>query len=230
MIRVKYPAEENTMKRIGILTSGGDAPGLNAVIRAAVKTAIFTYGCEVYGIRDGWDGFLEEDGVVQLTNADVRGILPRGGTILGTANRGNPYARKVIRDGKEVTINVSDEIVKGIKRLELDALLVLGGDGTLRTAHELYLRGAPVIGLPKTIDNDIYGTEATFGFDTAVGIATEAIDRLHTTAEAHHRVMVLEVMGRDVGFIALHSGISGGSDVILIPEIPFKFESHYCRV
>jgi 6-phosphofructokinase 1 len=218
------------MKRIGILTSGGDAPGLNAVIRAAVKTAIFAYGCEVYGIRDGWDGFLEEDEVVQLTNADVRGILPRGGTILGTANRGNPYARKVIRDGKEVTINVSDEIVKGIKRLELDALLVLGGDGTLRTAHELYLRGAPVIGLPKTIDNDIYGTEATFGFDTAVGIATEAIDRLHTTAEAHHRVMVLEVMGRDVGFIALHSGVSGGSDVILIPEIPFKFESVLAKV
>lgn len=218
------------MKRIGILTSGGDAPGLNAVIRAAVKTAIFTYGCEIYGIRDGWDGFLEENGVVRLTNADIRGILPRGGTILGTANRGNPYVRKVIREGKEVTVNVSDEIVNGIKKLELDALLVLGGDGTLRTAHELYLRGAPVIGLPKTIDNDIYGTEATFGFDTAVGVATEAIDRLHSTAEAHHRVMVLEVMGRDVGFIALHSGVAGGADVILIPEIPFKFESVLAKV
>ncbi len=139
----------------------------------------------------------------------VRGILPRGGTILGAANRGNPYARKIIRDGKEIMIDVSDEIIKGIERLEMDALLVLGGDGTLHIAHELFLKGAPIIGVPKTIDNDIGGTERTFGFDTAVNTATEAIDKLHTTAEAHHRVMVLEVMGRDAGFIALHAGICG---------------------
>ena len=218
------------MKRIGILTGGGDAPGLNAVIRAVVKTAIYTYRCEVIGIRNGYDGFLEENGVVPLGIEQVRGLLPRGGTILGAANRGNPYARKVIRDGKEVTIDVSDEIVKGILRLNLDALLVLGGDGTLHIAHELYLKGAPIIGVPKTIDNDIGGTEATFGFDTAVTTATEAIDKLHTTAEAHHRVMVLELMGRNAGFIALRAGISGGADVILIPEIPFRFEAVVAKV
>ncbi len=213
------------MKRIGILTGGGDAPGLNAVIRAVVKTAIHQYSCEVFGVRDGYDGFLAEGGVIPLGMEDVRGILPRGGTILGAASRGNPYARKVIRDGREVTIDVSEEIVKGIKKLELDALIVLGGDGTLRIAHELSLKGVPVIGVPKTIDNDIGGTEVTFGFDTASNIATEAIDRLHTTAESHHRVMVLELMGRDAGFITLQAGVSGGADVILIPEIPFRYES-----
>ena len=218
------------MKRMGILTGGGDAPGLNAVIRAAVKTAIYQYDCEVLGIRDGYDGFIDEQGVVPLKLQDVRGILPRGGTILGAANRGNPYARKVIRNGKEVTIDVSDEIIKGIQRLKLDALLVLGGDGTLHIAHELFQKGAPVIGVPKTIDNDIGGTEVTFGFDTAVNTATEAIDKLHSTAEAHHRVMVLELMGRNAGFIALHAGVSGVADVILIPEIPFRFESIAAKV
>jgi 6-phosphofructokinase 1 len=218
------------MKRIGILTGGGDAPGLNAVIRAAVKTAVNVYGCEVFGIRNGYDGFLDKDGVVPLDLQAVRGILPRGGTILGSANRGNPYARKVMRDGKEITIDVSDEIVKGIKKLKLDALLVLGGDGTLHIAHELYQKGVPVIGVPKTIDNDIGGTEVTFGFDTALNTATEAIDRLHTTAESHHRAMVVELMGRDAGFIALHAGIAGGADVILIPEIPFKFEAVVAKV
>ena len=218
------------MKRIGILTGGGDAPGLNAVIRAAVKTAINVYDCDVYGIRNGYDGFLEEDGITPLGMEEVRGILPRGGTILGAANRGNPYARKVIRDGQEVTIDVSDEIVKGIQNLKLDALLVLGGDGTLRIAHELSQKGVPVIGVPKTIDNDIGGTEITFGFDTALNIATEALDRLHTTAESHHRAMVLELMGRDAGFIALQAGISGGADVILIPEIPFQFESVLAKI
>jgi phosphofructokinase-like protein len=218
------------IKRIGILTGGGDAPGLNAVIRAAVKTAINEYGCEVFGIRDGYDGFLEPDGVLPLGMAEVRGILPRGGTILGSANRGNPYARKVIRNGVEITIDVSDEIVKAIEKQKLDALLVLGGDGTLRIAHELAAKGVPVIGVPKTIDNDIGGTEFTFGFDTALNIATEALDRLHTTAESHHRVMVVELMGRDAGFIALHAGVSGGADVILIPEIPFKFEHVLAKV
>ena len=218
------------IKRIDVLTGGGDAPGLNAVIRAVVKTAIFQYGCDVFGIRDGYDGFLEQAGVIPLGINDVRGILPRGGTILGAANRGNPYARKVIRDGKEVTIDVSEEIVKGIRKLSLDALIVIGGDGTLRIAHELYLKGMPIIGVPKTIDNDIGGTEITFGFDTALNIATEAIDRLHTTAESHHRVMVVELMGRDAGFITLQAGVSGGADVILIPEIPFKFEAVLAKV
>jgi 6-phosphofructokinase 1 len=213
------------MKRIGILTGGGDAPGLNAVIRAAAKTAIYEFGCEVVGIRNGYNGFIDEGGIVPLGIESVRGLLPRGGTILGAANRGNPFARIVVQDGKEVMVDITDAIIEGIKRQNLDALLVLGGDGTMHSAHELYLRGAPVIGVPKTIDNDIGGTERTFGFDTAVTTATEAIDKLHTTAEAHHRVMVLEVMGRHAGFIALHSGISGGSDVILIPEIPFKYGS-----
>jgi 6-phosphofructokinase 1 len=218
------------MKRIGVLTGGGDAPGLNAVIRAVVKTANLQYACEVLGIRDGYDGFLNEGGIIPLGVNEVRGILPRGGTILGAANRGNPYARKVIRDGQEVTIDVSHEIVNGIHNLGLDALIVIGGDGTLRIAHELYQKGLPIIGVPKTIDNDIGGTEVTFGFDTALNIATEAIDRLHTTAESHHRVMVLELMGRDAGFITLQAGVSGGADVILIPEIPFKFESVLAKV
>ena len=218
------------MKRIGILTGGGDAPGLNAVIRAAVKTAVYEYGCEVLGIRNGYDGFVDEDGILPLGIDDVRGILPRGGTILGAANRGNPYARKVIRDGKEVILDVSDEIIRGIERLKMDALLVLGGDGTLHIAHELWQKGAPVIGVPKTIDNDIGGTEVTFGFDTAVNTATDAIDKLHSTAEAHHRVMVLELMGRNAGFITLHAGIAGGTDVILIPEIAFRFEAVAAKV
>jgi len=218
------------MKKIGILTGGGDAPGLNAVIRAAVKTAINVYQCEALGVKNGYDGFLEEDGIIPLGLNEVRGILPRGGTILGTANRGNPYARKVIRDGKEVVVDVSDEIVKGIEKMQMDALLVLGGDGTLRIAHELAQKGVRAIGVPKTIDDDIGGTEVTFGFDTALNIATEALDRLHTTAESHHRVMVLELMGRDAGFITLQAGISGGADVILIPEIPFKFENIIAKI
>jgi ATP-dependent phosphofructokinase / diphosphate-dependent phosphofructokinase len=213
------------MKRIAVLTGGGDAPGLNAVIRAVTKTAINDYGCEVLGILDGYDGFIAPNGVLPLDLASVRGILPRGGTILGTANRGNPFARKVVRDGKEVVIDVSDEVVKAIQDLHLDAVIVIGGDGTLHVAMELCEKGVPIIGVPKTIDNDVGGTEVTFGFDTALSIATEALDRLHTTAESHHRVMVLELMGRDAGFIALHSGVAGGADVILIPEIPFKYDA-----
>jgi 6-phosphofructokinase 1 len=213
------------MKRIAVLTGGGDAPGLNAVIRAVVKTAINVYSCEVLGIRDGYDGFISPDGVQPLDLGAVRGILPRGGTILGTANRGNPFARKVVKAGREVVVDVSGEIITAIKKLKLDALIVIGGDGTLHSAMEMGAKGVPVIGVPKTIDNDIGGTEVTFGFDTALTIATEALDRLHTTAEAHHRAMVLELMGRDAGFIALHSGVSGGADVILIPEIPFDFNA-----
>lgn len=212
------------MKKIGVLTGGGDAPGLNAVIRAVVKTAHNDYGCEVLGIRNGYDGFLDPSGLFPLGQDEVRGILPRGGTILGTANRGNPFARKVIRNGVEMVDDISGEIVAAIHNLGLDALIVIGGDGTLHISQELYLKGVPVIGVPKTIDNDISGTEVTFGFDTALNTATEAIDKLHTTAESHHRVMVLELMGRDAGFIALHAGVAGGADVILIPEIPFRYQ------
>ena len=212
------------MKRIAILTGGGDAPGLNAVIRSVVKTATNVFNCEVLGVRDGFDGFLGDYGVFPLDQSAVRGILPRGGTILGSANRGNPFARKVIRLGREVNEDVSQKIKDNIKALNLDALIVVGGDGTLRIASELFPIGVPVIGVPKTIDNDIGGTEFTFGFDTALNIASEALDRLHTTAEAHHRVMVLELMGRDAGFITLHAGIASGADVILIPEIPFTME------
>ncbi len=213
------------MKRIAVLTGGGDAPGLNAVIRAVVKTAINDYGCEVLGVQDGYDGFIAPGGVFPLDLAAVRGILPRGGTILGTANRGNPFARKVMQDGKEIIIDVSDKVVAAIKALNLDAVIVIGGDGTLHVSMELCDKGVPVIGVPKTIDNDVGGTEVTFGFDTALTIATEALDRLHTTAESHHRVMVLELMGRDAGFIALHAGVAGGADIILIPEIPFRYDA-----
>ena len=214
--------------RIGLLTGGGDAPGLNAVIRAVVKTALNVYGAQVIGIYDGFDGLYETGRTIELTRADVRGILPRGGTILGTANRGNPFARRVVRDGEEVVVDVSDEVLEKIEALQLDALIVVGGDGTLRISYELFQKGCPVIGVPKTIDNDIGGTDVTFGFDTAVSTATDAIDKLHTTAESHHRVMVLELMGRDAGFISLHAGIAGGADVILIPEIPFNFKQ-ICR-
>ncbi|MBT7070249.1 MAG: ATP-dependent 6-phosphofructokinase [Anaerolineae bacterium] len=213
------------MKKLGVLTGGGDAPGLNAVIRAVVKTAIRSYDCEVIGFRDGFDGFLNPNGGIPLGREEVRGILPRGGTILGTANRGNPFAREVMRDGKIVVEDISDEVVAAIEKQKLDGLIVIGGDGTLHIGKELFKKGVPVIGVPKTIDNDVGGTEVTFGFDTALETATEAIDKLHTTAESHHRVMVLELMGRDAGFIALHAGVAGGADVILIPEIPFSYES-----
>lgn len=213
------------MKKIAVLTGGGDAPGLNAVIRAVVKTAQNEYHASVLGVRDGFDGFIEKDGVFPLSQKDVRGILPRGGTILGTANRGNPFARKVYRDGKEVIEDVSQKIVESIHALELDALIVVGGDGTLHISQELFEKGVPVVGVPKTIDNDIGGTECTFGFDTAINTAMDALDKLHTTAESHHRVMLLELMGRDAGFITLHAGMAGGADVILIPEVPFSFES-----
>jgi len=212
------------MKRIGILTGGGDAPGLNAVIRAVVKSADQHGGYEVFGFKDGFEGCLDPEGVVELSLDAVHGILPRGGTILGAANRGNPFARKVVRDGREVMEDVSDEVINRIQQLELESLIVVGGDGTLHISLELFRKGVPIIGIPKTIDNDIEGTDVTFGFDTAVNTATEALDRLHTTAEAHHRVIVLELMGRDAGFIALQAGVAGGADVILIPEIPFEFK------
>jgi phosphofructokinase-like protein len=213
------------MKRLGILTGGGDAPGLNAVIRAAVKTAELEFGIDMMGIENGYDGLVLPGAARPLPSEAVRGLHARGGTILGTANRGNPFARRVVRDGQEVIEDISHEVVTGFERLGLDGLIVVGGDGTLRIATELRQKfDLPIVGVPKTIDNDLDGTDVTFGFDTALGIATEAFDRLHTTAESHHRVMVLELMGRDAGFIALQAGIAGDADAILIPEIPFDIE------
>jgi len=214
------------MKRLAVLTGGGDAPGLNAVIRAVVKTAENEFNCEVLGVRNGFDGFVQEGGIFPLNSTLVRGILPRGGTILGAANRGNPFALKIKNpDGSVSYEDTSEKVLERIHSLGLDALVVVGGDGTLHIANELHQIGVPVVGVPKTIDNDVGGTDFSFGFDTAVATATEAIDKLHTTAESHHRVMVLELMGRDAGFITLFAGIAGGADVILIPEIPFQYAS-----
>jgi len=216
------------MRHIGILTGGGDAPGLNAVIRAAVKTAINEYGWELYGVQNGLDGLFQPGGIISLTLEAVRGILPVGGTILGATNKGNPFKRKVIKDGEEVIEDITDEFIERIKLIGLEALIMIGGDGTLGLGRELWHRGVHVVGVPKTIDNDVSGTDVTFGFDTALNTATEAFDRLHSTAASHHRVMILELMGKDAGFIALHAGVAGGADVILIPEIPFHFEA-VCR-
>lgn len=210
-------------KQIGIVTGGGDAPGLNAVIRAAVRTAIREFGIKCVGIEDSFEGLIGDLQIMKLTTKSVGGLLPRGGTILGTRNSGN-FCKFV--DGKMV---FPDEIIRtaieNLNKLEIEALIVIGGDGTLSIAQEFHKRGFPIIGVPKTIDNDLAATELTFGFMTAIDIATEALDRLHTTAASHDRVMILEVMGRNTGWIALHSGLAGSADVILIPEIPFSYES-----
>lgn len=211
------------MKTIGIVTGGGDAPGLNAVIRAAVKTAVGEFGLRVVGIEDSFEGLLGETRVRELKASDVRGLLPRGGTILGTRNRGSFVVRQ--QDGSCLMPDeVYREAIDNLGRLGIDALVAVGGEGTLAIAFEFHRRGFPVAAVPKTIDNDLAATELTFGFMTALDIATEALDRLHSTAESHDRIMVLEVMGRHAGWIALHSGVSGGADVILIPEIPFSME------
>jgi 6-phosphofructokinase 1 len=212
----------NSIKRIAVLTGGGDAPGLNGVIRAIVKTAISRYQLEVYGYLDGFYGLITNK-YIKLDKSNVSGILHRGGTILGTSNRDNPFRFPVKKNGETVYCDVSDDAIKNLKDLNIDVLVVIGGDGSLNIAHELNQKGIKVIGVPKTIDNDLSATDVTFGFDTAVTTATEALDKLHTTAESHHRVMVLEVMGRYGGWIALHSGLAGGADVILIPEIPFDY-------
>jgi 6-phosphofructokinase 1 len=207
--------------KIAISTGGGDAPGLNAVIRAAVLSAV-NRGWEVLGIKRGFAGLLGEDDVIPLTKDSVRGIAHLGGTILRTTNRGNPfhYPRKQA-DGTIVEEDRSDELIANARELGIDAVITIGGDGSLAIGKRLCDKGMKVVGVPKTIDNDVSGTITTFGFDTAVNTALEAIDRLHTTAESHDRVIVLEVMGRDSGFIALHSGLAGSADVILIPEIPY---------
>ncbi len=210
-------------KQIGILTGGGDAPGLNAVIRAVVRTAVVEYGMKCIGIEDSFEGILGETHTIKLTPKTVSGILPRGGTILGTRNRGS-FVKMV--DGKPVFPEMPiGEALANLDILGIEALIVLGGEGTLAIAEQFHKRGFPIIGVPKTIDNDLAATELTFGFMTAIDIATEALDRLHTTAASHDRVMILEVMGRNTGWIALHCGLAGSADVILIPEIPFSFES-----
>jgi ATP-dependent phosphofructokinase / diphosphate-dependent phosphofructokinase len=209
------------LKRLGVLTGGGDAPGLNAVIRAVVKSAS-NCRIEVVGLEDSFDGLIEPGRSRILAPRDVTGILRLGGTILGTTNRGNPFAYPVnTSDGVH---DYSDRVVHMFHKMGLDGLIVIGGDGTLAIAHRFCGRGIPIVGVPKTIDNDIWGTANCFGFDTAVDFATEAIDRLHTTAEAHHRVMVVEVMGRHAGWIALYAGVAGGADAVLIPEIPFDIQ------
>lgn len=210
-------------KRVGILTGGGDAPGLNAVIRASVKSAL-KLGWQVTGIRQGFAGLLKPGLTQNLGSEDVMNILHLGGTILGTSNRDNPFAYPVKEKNRWAVKDYSGEVLRNFRALRLDALIAIGGDGTMAIAFELFKRGLPVVGVPKTIDNDVVGTVITFGFDTAVSTATEAIDRLHSTAQSHRRVMVVEVMGRNSGWIALHSGISGGADAILIPEIPFKLD------
>lgn len=213
------------IKRLGILTGGGDCPGLNAVIRAVAKTAFHRYGIEVVGIMDGFGGLIENRSFL-LEDNHVSGILHRGGTILGTTNRDNPFRYPIDeKDGQTVWGDVSDRAINNLEEMGVDVLIVVGGDGSLHIAHELYKKGVKAVGIPKTIDNDLSATDVTFGFDTALNTATDAIDKLHTTAESHHRVMILEVMGRNAGWIALHSGMAGGADVILIPEIPFSYEA-----
>ena len=212
------------IRRIGICTGGGDAPGLNAVIRAAVKSAILKYHWQVIGIPDGFDGLIWPEKSRPLTLKDVSGILPRGGTILGTTNRGNPFHYCTIENGVEVVRDISDEVIAHSRQLGIDAVISIGGDGSQKIALALFKKGMNIVGVPKTIDNDLSATEVTFGFDTALVTATDAVDKIHTTAESHHRIMVVEVMGRDAGWIALEAGIAGGAHVILIPEIPFTIQ------
>jgi 6-phosphofructokinase 1 len=209
--------------RLAVNTGGGDAPGLNAVLRA-ITLAGLNRGFEVVGIRKGYLGLLDTSQLVPLTFDSVRGITHLGGSILGTNNRGNPLGIRVVENGQERYVDVSDQAVENFRRLGFDGLIAIGGDGSLRIAVGLQQKGIPIIGVPKTIDNDLAATAMSFGFDTAVTTATDAIDKLHSTAESHERVMVVEVMGRYCGWIALSAGMSGSADVILIPEIPFRIE------
>lgn len=211
------------MKKLGILTGGGDAPGLNAVIRA-VSRVTMANNVKLVGFRNGYNGLINSD-YMSLNKPHISGLLVKGGTILGTNNRDNPFNFPVEENGKIVYKDMSYQAVENLKNLGLEGLIVIGGDGTLAIGQELAEKGANIIGVPKTIDNDLPGTDQTFGFDTAVTTATRALDKLHTTAESHHRVMVLELMGRYAGWITLYSGVAGGADVILIPEIPWCIDS-----
>lgn len=213
---------QGEIKRIGILTGGGDCPGINAVIRAVAKTAMFDYGWECYGIEDGFLGMIE-DHVRPLSRWDVSNILTRGGTILGTSNKANPKRFAVDKDdhGNPIFKDVRDRAMANFEKHGLDALVVIGGDGTMTCAAGMIPMGLRCVGVPKTIDNDLMHSDVTFGFQTAVETATEALDRLHTTAASHHRIMVVELMGRNAGWLTLHAGIASGSDILLIPEIPY---------
>ncbi|NSA17391.1 6-phosphofructokinase 1 [Clostridium saccharobutylicum] len=208
------------IKKIALLTGGGDCPGLNAVIRAVTKSAILNYGYEVIGYKFGYKGLYNND-FVPLNLSSVSGLISRGGTILYSSNKDNLFDYQVEENGKIIKKDVSDVAIENLKKENVDVLVVIGGDGTLTSARDFSRKGVKVIGVPKTIDNDLGSTDITFGFNTAIDIATEALDRLHTTAESHHRIMILEVMGRNAGFIALESGIAGSADVILLPEIPY---------
>ena len=211
------------IKKIALLTGGGDCPGLNAVIRAVTRTAILNHGWEVIGYKFGYRGLYNND-FVPLTLDSVSGILHRGGTILYSSNKDNLFDYLVEENGQMVKKDVSDVAVENLKKEGVDVLVVIGGDGTLTSARDFARKGVKVIGVPKTIDNDLASTDVTFGFNTAIDVATEALDRLHTTAESHHRIMVCEVMGRGAGWIALESGIAGSADVILLPEIPYDID------
>jgi 6-phosphofructokinase 1 len=222
-IREKRPEQTGKIGRVSILTGGGDCPGLNAVIRGFVRASTNIYGWKVFGIMDGFDGLLKNK-FIELSADDVAGLQARGGTILGTSNRGNPLRYPIKKGGIIVFKDVTSNIIKNIKKKKLDVVVAVGGDGTMKITQAIREKGINVIGVPKTIDNDLGVTDVTFGYNSAVACATEALDKLHTTAESHHRVLVLEVMGRDCGWIALEAGIAGGADVILIPEIPFNLD------
>jgi 6-phosphofructokinase 1 len=215
----------STLGKIGLLNGGGDCPGLNAVIRAVVRTTYYRYGGIVIGVFDGFDGLIWPEKSKELAPSQIRGILPRGGTILGTTNRGNPFQYRMVEDGRVVTHDFSQRVMDNMRKMMIEALVVVGGDGTLSIAREFHRRGVPLVGVPKTIDNDLSATDVTFGFDTALHTATDAIDKIHTTGESHGRIMIMEVMGRDAGWIALEAGIAGGADVILLPEIPFRLDT-----
>lgn len=222
--------QKRKIRRIALLTGGGDCPGLNAVIRAVTRSAILDYGWEVWGIEDGFQG-LVEGRYFQLTIDRVTGILPLGGTILGASNRFNPFLYPTFTKGRKIKYeDASQKILHLFEEESLDALVCVGGDGTMSFAKQFSKKGLPVVGIPKTIDNDVPGTERTVGFYSAVHTATEAIDKLHTTAASHHRVMVIEVMGRDAGWLALAAGLASGSDIILLPEMPFDLEKVCERV
>ncbi len=220
---------KDSIRRIGVLTGGGDCPGLNAVIRAVTKTAIYQHDLEVMGIEDGFLGLIRNR-MHRLEPNDVSNILTRGGTILGTSNRANParFAVATSPDGSPIFEDVTNRVLEHVAERRLDAIVCIGGDGTMTGAADLVKRGVRCVGVPKTIDNDLMHTEITFGFQTAINTATDALDRIHTTASSHHRVMIVEVMGRNAGWLTLHSGLASGSDVILIPEIPYEIDS-VCR-
>jgi len=212
------------IKRIGVLTGGGDCPGLNAVIRAVVKTADNDYDVHVIGFKDGYEGLIENR-YMELSIKDVSGILTHGGTILGTSNKADPFHYPVLEGEEYIYLDRSSQAIRNFEALGLDALLAIGGDGTMAASARLIEKGLPIVGIPKTIDNDLWGTDVTFGYDSAVTTATDAVDKIHTTAQSHHRVMIIEVMGRYAGWLALASGLAGGGDIILMPEFPYDIEA-----